>query len=107
MASQRLFLEICLFSVAMHFAFAINTRTLRKINLRFDKIKQISIDESMIWNSALTTSIGCLQRANNTVGNTLLLSDFGINSVRNQQVLSKHGAYAFKRIKYKILGIRL
>ena len=39
MASQRFFFELCIFSVAMHFAFAINARELRNINLRFDKIE--------------------------------------------------------------------
>ena len=39
MASQRLFFEIFLFTVAMHFAFAINSRELRKIDLRFNKIE--------------------------------------------------------------------
>ena len=39
MASQRLFLEICLFAVTMHFAFSIDARKLRKINLRLDKIE--------------------------------------------------------------------
>ena len=39
MASQRLFFEMCLFSFAIHFAFAINTRELRRIDLRFKNLE--------------------------------------------------------------------
>ena len=39
MASQRFFLELCIFSVAMHFVFAINARELRNINIRINKIE--------------------------------------------------------------------
>ena len=39
MASTRFFFELCIFSVALHFAFAINARELRKINVRINKIE--------------------------------------------------------------------
>ena len=66
----------------MHFAFAVNARTLRKINLRFDKIetdyyRQINDLELEVHHLQPEldeqTAMGCHQRVKHTVRNTLLL----------------------------------